>query len=575
MKDPVKKILLMGNPNVGKSVIFSRLTGTHVVASNYSGTTVEYARGKMRIDDEAAQLIDVPGCYSLEAANKAEEVAVKMVEEGDVIVNVVNATNLERNLNLTLQLIKKGKPMVVALNMWDEALEHGMDIDIKALEKKLGVPVVATCGLSGEGIKQLVDLIKDARPGTLKVKEDIWSDIGEIVEDVQEVHHRHPTFRQTLSHATVHPVIGPFIALIVLLLSFAFVAYFGDFLHELLEDVFEFLWLPVANALSGLLAGTGFLHDILIGTLIEGAIDFEESFGLLTTGIFIPIAVVLPFVFCFYFLLSLLEDIGYLPRLGTLVDNVMHRLGLHGFSVIPMLLGLGCNVPGAMGSRVLETRKERFIASTLLAVCVPCMAQIAMVVGLLGRAGATGLAVVFFTVFFLWLILGILMKTFIKGETPEILVDIPPYRFPYWKSLAKKVYMRMKGFMKEALPFVLLGVFIVNVLYSVGVIDFLSRIFSPVITGLFGLPGEAVGALIVGFLRKDVAVGMLAPLELSFRQLIVASVVLVVYFPCVATFVVMYKELGIRDLLKSTLIMISVALFVGGGLNFILRAVGV
>lgn len=571
------RILLMGSPNVGKSAIFSRLTGTHVVASNYPGTTVEFTRGKMRLGEADTELIDVPGAYTLEPTNRAEEVAVEMMVEGDVIVNVVDATNLERNLHLTFQLLQTGKPMVVALNMWDEAIEHGIEIDTGELEKQLGVPVVPTCALSGEGIKSLTDSINGARPGQMELgPEGIWPAVGEIVGKTQNIEHRHPTFRQELSHATVHPVIGPFIALVVLFLSFAFVAYFGDWLHEdVMEEAFEFVWEPVADGISAALGREGVVHAVLIGELIEGEIDFEESFGLLTTGLFIPIAVILPFIFCFYVVLSVLEDIGYLPRLGVLVDTLMHRLGLHGLSIVPMMLGLGCNVPGALAGRVLETRKERFIAGTLLAICVPCMAQIAMVVGLVGDAGMLGLGSVFLTLLILWVALGVLMKMFLKGKTPEILVDIPPYRLPYWKSLAKKIYMRMSGFVRQALPYVLLGVFVVQLLYALGIIALLDRAFTPVVQVLFGLPGEAVGALIVGFLRKDVAVGMLAPVDMDLRQLIVASVILIIYFPCAATFVVLFKELGVRDMLKSAGIMIGVVIVVGTGLNLLLRAFGI
>ncbi len=570
------RALLMGNPNVGKSALFSRLTGTHVVASNYAGTTVEYTAGRMRVGGESVELIDVPGAYTLEPTNKAEEVAARMVADGDMIVNVVDATNLERNLKLTLQLLHTGKPMLVVLNMWDEAQKHGVDIDAAALERRLGVPVATTCAISGEGVKSFTDRLAEARPGTKRFDpQDLWPAIGSIVESVQTVRHRHPSLGQEISHATVHPVVGPFIALIVLLLSVTFVVYLGEWLSEsVMEAGFELFWRPVVERMSGFLGGEGLIHGIFIGDRIEGAIDFEQSFGLLTTGLFIPIAVVLPFIFCFYFVLSLLEDTGYLPRLGVLVDTMMHRMGLHGLSIVPMMLGLGCNVPGAMAGRVLETRKERFISATLMAICVPCMAQLAMVAGLLGRAGIFGFAVVFGTLFLLWVGLGGLMKLFLHGETPEILVEIPPYRLPYGRALAKKLYMRMRGFMREALPYVLLGVFIVNLLYTLGVIDFAGRLFAPLVTNVFGLPAEAVGALIVGFLRKDVAVGMLAPLGLNVRQLIVASVVLVVYFPCVATFVVLFKEMGAKDLLKAIGIMVAVALLAGGGLNALLRAAG-
>jgi len=571
------RILLMGNPNVGKSAVFSRLTGANVIASNYPGTTVEFTEGKMRVNGKRAVVIDVPGTYTLEPASRAEEVALEMLDKGDLVIDIVDATSLERNLNLTVQLLKTDKPVLVALNMWDEAVEHGIEIDVQKLERALGVPVVPTCAISGEGIHELRRRMREARPGTISYEErEKWHVIGDIIEAVQQVTHRHPTVGQTLSHATVHPVWGLAFAALVLFASFEVVRFIGEgLIGYVLDPVFEGLWLPVVEKLSDVLGGQGFIHDILIGELVEGRIDFGQSFGLLSTGVYIPLAVVLPYVFSFYLVLGLLEDIGYLPRLGVLADNVMHRLGLHGLSIVPMLLGLGCNVPGVLATRVVQTRKERFIACTLLAIAVPCMAQIAMVAGLLGKYGAAGFLPVFGTLFLLWVALGVVLKRFIKGETPEILVDIPPYRMPYWRALLKKLWMRIKWFVRQAVPYVLLGVFIVNMLYASGIIAFLSRVFSPIVTTVLGLPAEAVGALIVGFLRKDVAVGMLAPLGLNLRQLIVASVVLTAYFPCVATFVMLFQELGLKDMAKSACIMVTVAFSLGGVLNLVLRAFGV
>jgi len=569
-------VLLVGNPNVGKSAVFSRLTGASVIASNYPGTTVEFTKGKLRVGAGLAEVLDAPGTYGLEPTSPAERVAVELIEKATVIVDIIDATNLERNLNLTVQLLRTGKPVLVALNMWDEAVEHGIEIDVAKLEQKLGVPVVPTCALSGEGMKEIEKRLTEARPGQLSYEEDKkWLVIGDIVEQVQRVTHRHPTLGQTLSHATVHPLWGLLFAALVLLVSFEIVRFIGEgLIGYVCEPLFDTLWQPVLGKFSALLGGEGIVHDILIGRLINGEIDFGQSFGLLSTGIFIPLGAVLPYVIAFYLVLGLLEDVGYLPRLGVLVDNVMHRVGLHGLAIVPMMLGLGCNVPGALASRVLETRKERFIALTLLAVSIPCMAQIAMVVGLLGKYGAAGLVPVFVTLFALWAVLGVIMKKFVKGEAPEILLDIPPYRFPYWKSLLKKLWMRTRWFIREAVPYVLAGVVLVNLLYSFGIIAFLSAALRPIFTKLLGLPPEAVGALLVGFLRKDLAVGMLAPLNLNLRQLIVASVVLTAYFPCVATFVLLFRELGLRDMIKSACIMVVTALSVGALLNFALAAFG-
>jgi len=573
----VKKILLIGNPNVGKSVIFSRLTGVHVIASNYPGTTVEFTKGYMRIKGEKAEVIDVPGAYTLEPSSKAEQVAVDMLdsaaeEDGNIFVNIVDATNLERNLGLTLQLIKRRVPLIVCLNFWDETKHTGVHIDAEKLEKILAVPVVPTCGITGEGIKSLVSRMSEAKVSTFQYEdEERWSEIGKIVDTVQKLTHRHHTLLERLGDASIHPITGIPIAIIVLFLAFKVVRLIGESLiGYILEPLFENLWAPLMLKLSALLGSSGFIHDVLIGKLIEGKIAFVESMGVLTTGLFVPFAMVLPYIVAFYLVLSFLEDSGYLPRLGVLLDTLMHKFGIHGLAIIPMLLGIGCNVPGALATRVLETKRERFIAATLMAIAVPCMAQIAMVFGLVGQYGANGLGIVFGTLFIVWIILGLLLNLVLKGESPEIFAEIPPYRLPYFPALVKKLWMRTFGFLKDAVPYVLLGVLIVNILYALRIIEFIGRLAAPVVTGILGLPEEAVGALIIGFLRKDVAVGMLVPLGLTMHQMIVASVVLTMYFPCIATFVILVKELGVRDMIKSATIMIISALTVGGILNLIL-----
>jgi ferrous iron transport protein B len=569
----MKKILLMGNPNVGKSVIFSRLTGVNVIASNYPGTTIEFTKGNMRLGDEKAEIIDAPGTYSLEPDSRAEQTAVEMLKDGDMVIDVVDSTNLGRNLNLTLELLRNGIPVVVALNLWDEARHIGVQIDAEKLSQILGVPVVPTCAITGEGIKKLVSELSSAVSGTCKFEDEKrWEKVGEIVEEVQKITHRHHTFLERLEDASIKPITGIPIALVTVFLIFSLIRLIGESLiGYIFEPIFENFWAPLMSRVSVLLGSGGFVHDILIGKLVGGEIDFVESLGLLTTGLFVPIAMVLPYVFSFYLVLSFLEDSGYLPRLGVLVDNVMHRLGLHGLAVVPMMLGLGCNVPGAMATRVLETRRERFISATLMCISVPCMAQIAVIIGLIGRHGAKGMGMVFGTLFFVWVILGLLLNKFLKGESPEIFVEIPPYRMPYPMAIFKKLWIRIRWFIKEAIPFVLLGVLFVNFLYTLGVIEFVGRMAAPVVTGILGLPREAVGALIIGFLRKDVAVGMLLPLGLNLNQLIVASVILAMYFPCVATFVVLIKEMGAKDMVKSALIMIISALLVGGFLNLILE----
>ena len=568
-----KKIVLMGNPNVGKSVVFSRLTGAKVIVSNYSGTTVDFCQGCMLIKEQHFDIIDAPGTYSLEPTNKAEEVAVEMLRQADIVVNVLDATNLERNLFLSLELMESGKPLILALNLWDETKHLGIDIDLELLEKHLGVPVVPTVALTGEGISELVAKFDTARaPKEVRSRSDSekWVEIGQIIKDVQVVSHRHHTLRDRISDATIKPITGIPIAIAVVLGAFWLVRIIGEnLIAYVFEPLFE-LYRPVAMGISGWLGGSGMLHDLLIGRLIDGEIDYVQSMGALTTGLFVPLGMVLPYIVAFYFGLALLEDSGYLPRLATLTDNIFHKLGMHGHGIVPVFLGMGCNVPGAMATRTLETRKQRFISATLMAISVPCMAQIAMIFGILGPHGFIYIFLVFLTLFILYIVVGLILNRYVKGESPEIFLEIPPYRRPSLKTILKKTWMRVNWFLKEAIPYLILGVLAINILYTIGFIDWLGNLFAPVMEGLLGLPGEASASLLVGFLRKDLAVGMLLPLGMSPMQLVIATTILTIYFPCVATFVLLFKELGAKDMLKATGLMVIITLIVGTSMRLIL-----
>jgi ferrous iron transport protein B len=250
----------------------------------------------------------------------------------------------------------------------------------------------------------------------------------------------------------------------------------------------------------------------------------------------------------------------------------VHRIGLHGFAIIPMVLGLGCNVPGALATRVLESKRERFIAGTLMAIAVPCMAQTAMIIGLVGRYGLRYLVIIFGILFLIGVLLGVVMNRLIPGYSPEIFLEIPAYHVPHLGTLVKKLWMRIRGFLLEAIPLVFLGILFINILYLTGVADLIAGISTPLVVNLMGLPKEAVSSLIIGFLRKDVAVGMLQPLDLSIKQLIIACAVLAIYFPCIATFAVLIRELGVKMMLYAGLIMIFTAILVGGVMNLLLPA---
>jgi len=567
------KILLMGNPNVGKSAIFSRLTGVHAIVSNYPGTTVGYIHGFMKLEGETAEVIDVPGTYTLEPTSEAERIASQMLETGDIVINVVNATNLERNLYLTLQLLERNIPVIVALNIWDDTKHRGIHIDLGKLEELLGVPVVPTIGVTGQGIKELVESIPRATSPQIppQSRDERWATIGNIIDQVQRITHRHHTWLERLEDASVKPLTGVIIALAVLAVTFLVVRFISESLISyVLDPLFNSLWAPVILRLSDLLGGSEFLHDIIIGKIAGGEINFVESFGLLTTGLYVPLAMVLPYIVSFYLVLGVLEDAGYLPRLAVLMDTIMHRLGLHGYAIIPTMLGLGCNVPAILATRILESKRERFIAATLISIAIPCASLQAMIFGLVGQYGGQYVAIVYGTLFIAWVILGIIFNRMVRGFSPELLIEMPPYRLPRWRTSLQKLWFRVYGFLAEAIPIILGAVLITNILYIFGVFNAIANFTAPVVTGLFGLPKEAVTALVIGFLRKDVALGMLAPLVLTAKQLVVGSVVLAMFFPCIATFVVLVRELGVIGMLKSAGIMITAALITGGILNLIL-----
>ncbi|MBM3118407.1 MAG: ferrous iron transporter B [Chloroflexi bacterium] len=567
------KILLMGNPNVGKSVLFSRLTGTRTIASNYPGTTVGFTKGYLKLGEEQAEVIDAPGTYTLEPTSKAEEVATEMLKDGDLIINVADATNLERNLNLTLQLLERQVPVIVALNMWDETHHRGINIDVARLEELLGVPVVPTVSVTGQGIKELVSRLPEAATSQTACasSDERWTKIGDIVSQVQSLSHRHHTWREVMEDASNNPAGGALIALLVLFATFWVIRLIGEgIINYVTDPLFNWLWTPLLMKLSLALGSEGFWHDILVGKLINGDIAYLQSMGLLSTGIYIEFGVVIPYIVSFYLILGILEDVGYLPRLAVLMDTFMHRIGLHGYAIIPTILGLGCNVPAIMATRILESRRERFIAATLISIGVPCAALQAMIIGLVGTQGMQYVALVYGSLFISWITIGFILNYAVKGFSPELMIEIPPYRLPPWRVIGEKLWLRVSSFIKEALPIVLGAVLVVNILYMLGVFDFIANIAAPVMSGLLGLPKETVVPLAVGFLRKDIAVGMLAPLGLTAKQLVISSTVLAMFFPCMATFVILARELGATDMLKATGIMIAAALIMGSLQNLIL-----
>ncbi len=569
----MKKIFLIGNPNVGKSLIFCRLTGTDVIISNYPGTTIEFYKGHLKKDNQIIEVVDLPGTYTLQPTNKAEEVVFNILEEVKnknedfVIANVIDATNLERNLNLTFQLIKKRLPMIVLLNMWDETKHKGITIDYKKLEEILGIPVITTCARTSEGINEFVSRLNEAKVSNFDYNEEQkWQKIGEVVSQVQKLTHKHHTFLDRLSELTIQPYTGLIFALFVLISTFVIVRFLGENFTSLIDNLFNRFYLPFITTAVSKLIPIEFLQKILLGSVTEPM----EGFGVLTTGLYIPLVVVFPYLFSFYLVLSILEDIGYIPRLAVMIDSFLHRLGIHGYASVPVLLGLGCKVPGILALRLLETEKEKFLTSVLLLMIAPCMPQTSMILALSVRYGIKYAVFIFLVLFFVSVVTSFILNKVLKGETTELFVEIPPYRMIDLSLLLKKLYIRMKEFFADAVPLIILGIFIINILDVLGVVKIISERIGVPLSFLLNLPKEISIVLISGFLRKDVSISLLSPFDLTAKQFVVASIFLVLYLPCVSTFFTLVKEQGIKNGLKILVLMLFVAFLISFIVNLIL-----
>ncbi|OGS44914.1 MAG: ferrous iron transporter B [Elusimicrobia bacterium RIFOXYD2_FULL_34_15] len=563
----MKKILLVGNPNVGKSAIFSHLTGIDIMTANYPGTTVEFTKGFLKIRSEKYEVIDIPGTYTLEPTSKAEEVAVEMLKKGDIVINVLDSTNLERNLNLTVQLLQKKIPTVIVLNFWDETKHTGISIDSKKLEEILGIPVIPTCAVTGEGLIEIVSNLNNAKISNFSYdQKEKWHVIGNIIEETQKVTHRHHTFLDRLNDITIKPITGIPSAFIILIAAFGIVRFIGEgLINYILDPIFNKLYLPLIIKLANII-NSELLKNLIFGKTLE----VMKSFGVLTTGIYIPFIVVLPYILSFYIILSFLEDLGYLPRLAVLLDSTFHHLGLHGYSSIPILLGLGCKVPALLSIRILETEREKIITTVLILMSAPCMPQTAMIMSVGIKYGLKVVILIFLIIILIAIITSAILNKIMKGEVSELFVEIPPYRIPKFNVLSKKVWIRMKNFFSEAVPLIIFGVLIINLLDIFYITDFISNKIGGFIVSFLGLPNQIISVMILGFLRKDVSIAMLAPFALSAKQFIIASIFMVLYLPCIASFFVLIKEMGIKSTIKIVSIVLLIAFLTASLLNVIL-----
>lgn len=562
----MKKILLISNPNVGKSLLFSRITGTGSVSANYAGTTVEVVTGKFNYKGQVYELIDSPGIYSLEQEAAGKNNLRQLINDSDILVNVVDATNLERNLNLTLQLLELQKPMIVCLNFWDDTAHHGISIDVPALERILNVPVIPVSALTSQGIPKLVASLEKARVSQLAYNtQDHWQQIGTIVDQVQRLEHRHHTLLERISDFTLHPVGGIAFALGILLATLIVVRFIGEgMINYLLEPFYYNVYAPYVMEFTEKIPWE-LVQSLLVGT----SLDPLESFGILTSGLYISLVLVFPYFFSFYLIFGFLEDVGYLPRLAVVLDNIFHRFGLHGYSSIPVMLGLGCKVPALLSTRMLNSQREKILTISLIMMSTPCLPQTAMIIALGMNYGITTVLFIFGVLLVVAVATNVVINKVLPGTTEELFSEIPSYRLPSLPLMAKKLWARIVEYFAEVVPMIVVGVLVMSLLDYLQVIEFLTNTIRKPVELVLGLPAEIAPIILLGFLRKDVSIALLPPLDLSAQQFIIASIFLVLYSPCISAFFSMLKELGGKTQIKVVGLIFVIALGVSALLHLI------
>jgi ferrous iron transport protein B len=570
------KVVLVGNPNVGKSVIFGRLTGRYATVSNYPGTTVGITSGRAMVGAEVCDVIDSPGVNALDGFLSEDEHVTRRLlanHEADVVVQVADARNLRRALMLTGQIAGFGLPMVLVLNMVDEARRRGIEVDAARLGAELGVPVVETVAVEGQGLTELKASLAAAAPG--RVPFSATGDYGAWAhEAATRLRRTRPSsigrFQELLGRAIRRPATGLPILALVLYIVYLFVGVLGaQILVNLIEHgLFRAYINPAATMLANRYVPWGVARDFLVG-----------PYGLVTMGLTYAIAIVLPVVATFFLIFGWLEDSGYIPRLAIFSDRIFRAMGLNGKAVLPMVLGLGCDTMATMTTRILGTPKERLIAVLLLALGIPCSAQLATILGILGGISFAALLTLFGVVVVQMFIVGYLAALVLPGERSDFIMELPPIRLPVMRNLVSKTLLRIRWYLWEAVPLFLIGTALLFGLDKTGLLRWVVAGGRPIVTGMLGLPAETAQVFVMGFLRRDYGAAGLFQLahagRLSATQAVVALTVMTLFVPCIANFLMIIKEQGLKAALGILVFVTTVALSTGAGLNYAFRVFGV
>jgi ferrous iron transport protein B len=637
----LRTLALVGHPNVGKSVLFHRLTGTYVTVSNYPGTTVEVSRAAPRFDREAS-LLDTPGVLALPSRSDDERATMRALLNEDMrtLIQVGDAKNLRRTLNLTALLAELGVPMVMALNMTDEAKARGVHVDAAALGEALGVPVVATIATGGEGVAALTDALQRAavpapllrydpvlerdivrieqlilgtcphprlaarglailaigrdpevetwlaaQPGSEPVRAALAELTAAIGRDslparlarerggaaealartvTQQAGGKDRTLSMLLGRVAVHRLWGWPMLLGVLYAVYLFVGDFGasTLVGLLEEDFFGEVLNPAVTDFVRSHVSTPWLADLFVG-----------EYGLWTMGMTYALALILPIVTTFFLAFGVLEDSGYFSRLSVIANRMFAAIGLNGRAVLPMVLGLGCVTMATLTTRILHTPRERLITIYLMALAIPCSAQLGVVLGLLGGISFGATVIWVAAIVLVLLFTGWLASKVVPGRRVPLITELPPMRMPVLGNVLKKTGGRLKWYLIEVIPLFLIGTLIMFALDRSGALPWIIEAGKPLVVGWLGLPPEASAAFVMGFLRRDFGASGLFALqgELSMVQAVVGMVTITLFVPCIASLMMIVKEQGMKVAALMLAMIIPTAFLVGGLLNHGLR----
>ncbi len=619
------KVALIGNPNVGKSLLFSRLTGIGVIISNYPGATVELEHGRVTHDGVTIDLTDLPGVYSLDTINPEERTVLDFLrsEKPDIILNVVDSTRLERNLYLMLEILELGVPVIMALNMIDEAHARGMEIDAEKLSELLGVPVIPTSAQKGTGLDELIHALFHphlGKPRLTRYDRHIENFITQLMgmdlnirrydavrllsgtenlskypegvrtaadmmrQEMERTHnepiaetmagnryaeagllatsvvHRRPSSKVTLHERLDDLFLNPISGFAILIVTLISMLVIVFIVGGFLEDLISKSFADfILTPATGYFAPDSLIHIIVKYTLI---------------GIQAGLSIVVPYIMTFYILMAILENSGYLTRAAFLLDETMHRFKLHGRAMIPLVLGFGCSVPAIMSTRALQTKRERIVTSAMVCM-VPCSARSVIIMGLVARFVSIPAALsIYLMVLALTIVLGFVLGRVVKGEETGFVMEMVPLRMPRFKDVLDKTWLQMKEFVYVAFPLLIAGSALLGVLQYVHILDFVNTVMAPVTTGILGLPAYTSTALIFGILRKEMALETLAVLggtsvehlnmALTPLQMYVFGVFTTIYMPCIATITMLNRVVGFKDMVLITALTITLAVVISG-----------